>query len=182
MKALIVSDIHGRLLAARKIKSLILKLNPEKVIYLGDLLYNGPRNGVPSDYDPMGVSEILNEFAPRSVSVRGNCDSRIDQTLLKFPISDDFLSLELDGHRVHLLHGDLLEEGKLDVRRGDIVMSGHTHVYRLFLSEGVTYLNPGSPSFPKNGNPPTYAVYENGTFHIRKLDDDLALLSLKPGQ
>ena len=33
--------------------------------------------------------------------------------------------------------------------------------------EGYTLLNPGSVSIPKEGNPNTYAVMENGLFEIR---------------
>ena len=31
-------------------------------------------------------------------------------------------------------------------------------------------MNPGSVSLPKEGNPKTYMVYENGVFTVRTLD------------
>ena len=54
-------------------------------------------------------------------------------------------------------------------------MYGHTHVYMLKHEDGVTYLNPGSISFPKNDLPATYAVMEGNHLEIRGLEDDLPL-------
>ena len=31
-------------------------------------------------------------------------------------------------------------------------------------------LNTGSPTFPKGGNPPTFATYDDGTLTLRHLD------------
>ncbi|HBX25357.1 MAG TPA: phosphodiesterase [Firmicutes bacterium] len=128
MRIIVASDIHGRILAAKKLDKLFLRYNPDKIILLGDYLYNGPRNGVPADYDPMGVSIILNKYANLITGVRGNCDSRIDAMLLKFPMEDSRV-VYLNGFRCDLVHGDLLTSDVLDVQRGDILMFGHTHVY-----------------------------------------------------
>ena len=177
MRILIASDIHGRLQAAKKLDQLIVAYRPDRVILLGDYLYNGPRNGVPSDYDPLAVSSILNKHARLIVGIRGNCDSRVDESLLRFPLEDSRIVLH-NGYRCDLVHGDLLTSNLLDVQRGDVVMFGHTHVYMLKKEEGVTYLNPGSISFPKNGNPATYGVMENTHLEIRKLEDDLPVATL----
>ena len=177
MKVLIASDSHGRLLAVKKYDRLVQRYNPDRIVLLGDFLYNGPRNGVPSDYDPMACSVIFNKYAAKTIAVRGNCDSRIDQTLLHFKMEDSKVVF-LNGFRCDLIHGDLLTGDLLSVSRGDILMYGHTHVYMLKSEDGVTYLNPGSISFPKNGLPPTYAVMEGNHLEIRNLDDDLPLVSL----
>ena len=44
MKALVISDIHGSGYYADKIKEIVERENPEKIILLGDLYYHGPRN------------------------------------------------------------------------------------------------------------------------------------------
>ena len=36
--------------------------------------------------------------------------------------------------------------------------------------EGYTLLNPGSVSIPKEGNPPSYAILEDGLFKIKGFD------------
>ena len=86
--------------------------------------------------------------------------------------------MKFNGFRCDLFHGDLKPSDLFDVQRGDVLMFGHTHVYMLQKSGGVVYLNPGSISFPKNGRPATYAVMEGGHLEVRKLEDDLPLVSL----
>ena len=180
MKLLIVSDTHGRLSCVQKLERRIQEERPDRIIHLGDYLYNGPRNGVPEDYDPLAVSDILNRYARITIGVRGNCDSRIDQTLLHFKMEDSRVEY-CNGYRVDMIHGDLLTSEVLNVQRGDILLYGHTHVFMLKKEDGVIYVNPGSPSFPKNGNPPTYAVFEDRRIEIRSLENGEALLSLDLG-
>lgn len=177
MRILIASDIHGRVQAAKKFDALVLAYRPDRILLLGDYLYNGPRNGVPNDYDPMEVANILNRFAHITCGVRGNCDSRVDAQMLRFPMQDS-LVIYLNGYRCDLVHGDLLTSELLDVQRGDILMFGHTHVPMLKKEDGVIYINPGSISFPKQGGPATYAVMENAFLEIRRLDDDSPVMSL----
>ncbi|MDY6094491.1 MAG: phosphodiesterase [Candidatus Enteromonas sp.] len=178
MRALIISDTHGRIEVLKKLDTLFATFQPDQILFLGDALNNGPRNGVPLDYDPMGCAALFNKWSRRIIAVRGNCDSRVDQTLLHFDISSDSKVHYLNGFRCDLIHGDLLTSDLLEVQRGDILFFGHTHVYMLKKADGVVYFNPGSPSFPKNGNPPTYGVMDGLRLEIRKLDDDLPLATL----
>ncbi|MCF0112993.1 MAG: phosphodiesterase [Bacilli bacterium] len=179
MRVIIASDIHGRIHAAQKLDAVFSSYQPDKIVLLGDFLYNGPRNGVPADYDPMATAQILNKWASRIIAIGGNCDSRVDQTMLRFDIANDTRVVYLNGFRCDLIHGDLLTTDLLEVQRGDILMFGHTHVFMLKKVDGVVYLNPGSPSFPKNDNPPTYAVMEGLRLEIRRLDDDICLGALE---
>ena len=177
MRIIIASDIHGRLQATKKLVHLFTLYRPDKIILLGDYLYNGPRNGVPEDYDPMGTCELLNRFCTRILGVRGNCDSRVDEMLLKFSLKDSRIAM-LNGYRCDLVHGDLLTSELIDVQRGDILMFGHTHVPMLKSEAGVIYLNPGSVAFPKEGNPASYAVMEGRHLELRRLDDYFPFASL----
>lgn len=177
MRILIASDIHGRLLAAKRLETVINNLKPERILLLGDFLYNGPRNGVPADYDPMGTVAILNHFAAQVIAVRGNCDSRVDETLLRFRMEDSKV-VYLNGFRCDLIHGDLLTSELLEVERGDLLIYGHTHVPVLKKTDGVIYVNPGSIGFPKQGSPASYAVMDGGHIEVRRLDDDAPFLSM----
>ena len=56
---------------------------------------------------------------------------------------------------------------------GDILIHGHTHVLKAEQMEGYILLNPGSVSIPKEGNPPTYAVLENGVFSIMDFERNI---------
>ena len=178
MRIIIASDIHGRVEPSKRLEEVIADYKPDRVILLGDFLYNGPRNGVPEDYDPMAVSVILNRFAPITIAVRGNCDSRVDQTMLRFKL-DDSRILYLNGFRCDLIHGDLLTSDLLEVERGDILMYGHTHVPMLKKSDGVIYVNPGSISFPKPEFPATYAVMDGSRIEVRKLEDGEPLMTME---
>jgi putative phosphoesterase len=174
---LFASDIHGRLHRAEKLAQLIDETKPEKVILLGDYLYNGPRNGVPDDYDPMQVSLILNRFVDVVIGVRGNCDSRIDDDLLHFPLEDN-RQLIISGQEFDLYHGDAFSLKHLSPHPGAVLVSGHTHLYVLKKENGFIYLNPGSISFPKGGNPATYATFDGKKAEIHDFDDRHVLLSL----
>ena len=171
MRLLMASDIHGRLKRAERCAALLDRLQPDTIFLLGDYLYNGPRNGVPDDYDPLKVSEILNRYKDKIIGVRGNCDSRVDDLLLAFPLLDN-RQLTLEGVEFDLYHGDEFSQKSLAPHPGAVLCSGHTHIYVLKKENGFIFLNPGSISFPKNGNPPTYALFDGKTFEIRSFDDD----------
>ena len=57
---------------------------------------------------------------------------------------------------------------------GDLLIHGHTHV-KCFTNfgDGNIYINPGSVSLPKENNPRTYMVYEDGVFEIKTLDGEI---------
>ncbi len=171
MRLLIGSDIHGRVGPARKLGSIILSYRPDRVFLLGDYLCPGPRNALAPDFDPNEVAKILNKFAPKILAVKGDCDSRADQSVLHFRMLEDFKILDLGGHRVDLIHGDLLTSDVIDVERGDVLMFGHTHVPVLKREDGVVYFNPGSISYPKSGCPASFGIFERERLELKKLDD-----------
>ena len=170
MKLMIASDIHG---SAEYCKALIERFEeekPDKLILLGDLLYHGPRNDLPDGYAPKEVIAMLNGIKEHLLCVRGNCDAQVDQMVLEFPIMSDYLTLFADDHTMYCTHGHLCEPENIPfIKQGDVVISGHTHILRCEKKGGVLYINPGSVSIPKNGDPHSYAVYKNGVFEILEL-------------
>lgn len=168
MLVLIASDIHGRLNATKFLLHAVKRYEPDKIILLGDYLYNGPRNGVPGDYDGLAVSQYLNTIADRVVGVRGNCDARIDQDLLRFPI-EDRQEVDFCGRHCVLIHGDNLDPSFVNAKPGDVVMSGHTHLPVLEEKDGIVYLNPGSTSFPKGTKPASFALMNDNGIVIQEL-------------
>lgn len=171
MKLVIASDLHGSGLAVRTLATRIEEESPDRVVLLGDLLYHGPRNNLPEGYEPREVVAILNALAPRVVAVRGNCDAEVDQMVLDFPCMADFALVEADGHLLYLTHGHLTNKTPDDpphLAPGSAFLSGHTHVKTLDERDGVLFVNPGSPSIPKDGSA-SYATYENGVFSLKTL-------------
>ncbi len=170
MKYLIVSDIHGSLPALERVLDFYKENECEMLCLLGDILNYGPRNGLPEGLDAKGIAERLNAMAGQIVAVRGNCDSEVDQMLLEFPIMADYVMLVENGKRIFLTHGHKYNENNVPRLAVDTIFYGHTHLWKLEKTDGVTVCNTGSVTFPKGGNPPTFAVLDNGSLTVYRLD------------
>ena len=90
MKWLIASDIHGSAYYCKKLVDAFASEKADRLLLLGDVLYHGPRNDLPKDYDPKKVIDMLNALADRIVCVRGNCDSEVDDMVLDFPVLAEY--------------------------------------------------------------------------------------------
>lgn len=183
MKILFLSDIHGSLPALEAALSYYDRHRFDLLVLLGDLLNYGPRNGLCPGLDPQRVAERLNERARNIVAVRGNCDSEVDQMLLNFPIQATYSLVVDEGRRFFVTHGHVYNEKKLPEGPAcDVMVYGHSHLFQLKPADPETgrpiLLNTGSPTFPKGGNPPTFATYAQGMLAVRTLDGS-AILSLK---
>lgn len=89
MKFLVISDIHGSAAYMKKALEAYALHKPDHILLLGDILYHGPRNPLPPDYNPQQVVAMLNPLADKITAVRGNCDAEVDQMLLNFDILRD---------------------------------------------------------------------------------------------
>lgn len=172
MKYFFASDIHGSASACEKVLQQFEAEKADRLILLGDLLYHGPRNDLPDRYAPKEVFAMLNSYPVTPLCVRGNCDAEVDQMVLSFPILADYSLLPLeDGPCAFLTHGHLYNINNPPPHRpGDVLIHGHTHVHCVQPQDDYVYLNPGSSALPKEGQPPSYMVYENGLFSIKGLD------------
>ncbi len=178
MKIMIASDIHGSTKYCRKMMEAYRREQPDRLLLLGDLLYHGPRNGLPEEYDPKEVIEMLNGIRDHILCVKGNCDTEVDQMVLDFPIMADYCTLYLDQPRrmIFATHGHHFHKDALPpLQPGDILLHGHTHVpawERVPMgSTGdkdacVWYMNPGSVSLPKGGSRHGYMMLVSGTDEV----------------
>ncbi len=181
MKLLIASDIHGDIVAARAVADALAASGADRLILLGDLLYHGPRNDLPAAYAPKEVITLLNSLADKILCVRGNCDTEVDQMVLDFPVLADYALIECDGVRMFLTHGHKFGlDNPPPLSPREVLLSGHTHVVKAeSFGNGNLYLNPGSPSIPKEGTPRGYIIYENRTFTHHSIDTDTQFFSVK---
>ena len=132
MKIVFMSDIHGVPSALEAALSAADALGYDRLALLGDLLYHGPRNGVPDFYDPVKVARILNGLKDRIVAVRGNCDAEVDQMMFDFPMMSDYALLEAGPETFFLTHGHLWNENRLPpLGIGSVLAHGHTHIPEL---------------------------------------------------
>jgi putative phosphoesterase len=162
MRIAFLSDIHG---VPSTLEAALQKadaLGYDKLVLLGDLLYHGPRNGVPSFYDPIKVVELLNARADSIVAVRGNCDAEVDQMMVEFPIMEDYKILDAGNKKFFLTHGHLWNEYKIPpIGIADVLAHGHTHIPELkTLKCGLQIFNPGSVSLPKGGSGRSIGYYD----------------------
>lgn len=145
MRVLIVSDTHGR---DDNLEKILDRTPPvDALIHCGD---------------GEGHEDYIAAIAGCPLfMVRGNNDF--------FSELEKELTFELLGHKILLTHGHcygvsmgperIMEEG---LARGvDIVMYGHTHRPELIREDGITVLNPGSLSYPRQeGRKPSYMLME----------------------
>jgi putative phosphoesterase len=119
----IISDIHGDI---DNLKAALNQCNQHKcnyILLLGDLLNHGPRNGLPSKYSPIEIVEELNKHKHKIISIKGNCDSEVDQMLLNFPIKSIYNQLFIGKHRIFMTHGHKYNEtnmNELNLNKDDI--------------------------------------------------------------
>lgn len=146
MKVLIVSDTHGY--NVNMLKAIEREKPFDMLVHCGDLSM---------------TKEELQEFANCPVSaVAGNNDY-----FYNLPAYDLF---ELKNHTVLVVHGHRFSVDyggsdrllyKADEVGADIVLFGHTHVPYIDDIDGVTLINPGSLTYPRQDrHQETYAVLE----------------------
>lgn len=175
MKILIASDIHGSAKFCRELISAFEREKADKILLLGDLLYHGPRNTLPGEYDTFQVIDMLNGLKDKILCVRGNCDTEVDQMVLKFPIMADYCTLFTGSHMVFATHGHHYNKSSLPpMEAGDILLHGHTHVPAWDeLGDGKYYLNPGSVSIPKERSCNSYMTFEDDVFLWKSLNGEV---------
>lgn len=174
MKYMFASDIHGSAYYCRKMLEAYKQEKADRLALLGDLLYHGPRNDLPKEYAPKEVISMLNAHRKEIYAVRGNCEAEVDQMVLQFPVMADYCILALEGKTLYATHGHIYNQDHLPpIQEGDVLIHGHTHVLKAQKMEGYVLLNPGSVSIPKEGNPPTYGILENGLFSIKDFQGNI---------
>ena len=180
MKWMIASDIHGSALYCREMLDRFREEKAERLLLLGDLLYHGPRNDLPEEYAPKEVIGLLNAHASELVCVRGNCEAEVDQMVLSFPVMAEYALLPAGTHLIYITHGHHAGENCPPLlKKGDILLCGHTHVPVCHEYEQYTYLNPGSVSIPKEGSARSYMTFDGSTFLWKTLDDGTVYMEWK---
>lgn len=171
MKLMIASDIHGSAYWCERLLSAYEAERADKLLLLGDLLYHGPRNDLPRDYDPKAVIGLLSRRAADLMCVRGNCDADVDQMVLPFPIMADYAALFIGGKTLYATHGHRYgEDAPPPLADGDILLCGHTHVSKVAEHGSFTYVNPGSVSIPKENTPNGYMTFDGERFLWKELE------------
>nr|WP_214061241.1 phosphodiesterase [Mesotoga sp.] len=166
-RAIVISDTHGSL---TRVKKVLTEVDENTlVIHCGDYLYHGPRNPLPEGYDPMALADFLGKLSNRIIGVRGNCDSEIDLSLVGQEDAPSARSLLINDLELFVTHGH--KNYCFPNDRG-LVISGHTHISRLSSNDGLIFLNPGSPSLPKDETGGSYGIidFRKQTVSLKNLE------------
>ena len=114
---------------------------------------------------------MLNAMQDEILCVRGNCDTEVDQMVLPFPILADYAIFQAGDKMIFATHGHHFHNGQLPpLKKGDILLHGHTHVPKCETFDTHVYLNPGSVSIPKENSPHGYILWENNRMEWKTLD------------
>lgn len=145
VKIFVVSDTHGNIDEFIRFVKPLEK--PDLIIHLGDYVE-----------DSLAIEKSLNV---KTIKVKGNCD------FSQKGIEEEIV-LDIEGKRIFATHGHNydVKMGILNVfykakeEKIDLVLYGHTHKPSIVLEEGITFLNPGSPSMPRGLNKRTFAIID----------------------
>lgn len=171
MKWFIASDLHGSAYYCEKMLEAYRREGADKILFLGDHLYHGPRNDLPKDYAPKKVIAMLNELKNEILAVRGNCDGEVDQMVLQFPMQADYAVLSAGKRLIYVTHGHVFNNNNLPpLQPGDILLHGHTHVPACEEFDTHVYMNPGSLAISRDGAPLGYMTFDGKTFQWKELD------------
>lgn len=176
MKWFIASDIHGSEYYFEKMLQAYKKEKADRIILLGDILYHGPRNDLPRDYNPKAIIPRLNEIKDDILCVRGNCEAEVDNMVLDFDCMADYALLAYKKHTVFITHGHKYNTANPpSLKAGDILLHGHTHIPACEYHGAYTYINPGSVSIPKENSWHGYMIFENGVFKWFDLSGEIKM-------
>lgn len=193
MRYLVMSDIHGGGEELEEVLGFFESWHCDCMVLLGDLLNHGPRNRVPGTYAPPRAAELLNRYNRKIISIRGNCDSEVDQMMFSFPCNAPYgyihIPCDFGIQKIFLTHGHLYNFDRpgtaaaLGLGAGDIVLSGHTHVSGIFeRAAGVININPGSTTIPKGGTQPGFGRIDPDRITLFNLGGEaLAEYVFRPG-
>lgn len=143
-KIAIVGDTHGRI---EEIKQELKKLSVDHFLYTGDFYGDAKRL---AHYLGISFDGVL-----------GNCDP-------PNPEAQEERVIDWAGKRIFMVHGHQYgvktSLNRLYYRaaelQANIVLFGHTHMPVAEFIEDILFINPGSPSRPRGGAKPSFALLE----------------------
>lgn len=144
MKIAIVSDTHGSI---NDVIEELKKYNIDVLIHLGDFADDG--------------LDIGNSIDVPTYVVKGNNDY-----LATTFVEDELININginilmTHGHRYGVYNGlnNLLQKAK--VLNANIVLFGHTHVFKNEVIDDIWFINPGSPNYPRFGDDKSFVILD----------------------
>ena len=172
MKILFLSDIHGKYENLHVIERVLETQKIEKLVVLGDLYYQANNTRILSKIDRFQVRDFLEKYQNILICMRGNCDADVDVVTSSFPICEGLSMILVDDISIYITHGNehSMKKNEKFLDREGVLVYGHEHVPYIKRMKDMVYINVGSISFPREGNLPTYMIYEDKTFTIYDIE------------
>lgn len=175
MKIIFLSDIHGIYENLDLIDKIIENEKIDKIVVLGDLYYYGPNYNGNKKVNSVMVKDFLTKHSDKLICMRGNCDSDVDVKVSDFPICSGLSMLYIDDLNIYVTHGNEYNKEKTNKfnNREGVLVYGHEHIPYIEKNNNMIYINVGSISLPRNGNLPTYMIYEKRCFKIYNINKEI---------
>lgn len=152
MKIGLVSDTHG---CCDGLAESIKGQGAEYILHMGD--------GVEEAYILKAQTGLP------TLVVAGNNDLASKEKAELFLVLDQIPIWMTHGHRYGVYYS---REGLWEVaiqKEAKIVLYGHTHVFRDEMIGGIRFINPGSPTLPRGGGLPSYAILDLASGELRQI-------------
>lgn len=172
MKVVVASDIHGSSYYAERLREIVEKESPDKIVVLGDLYYHGPRNELTQEYAPMKVAEVLNAMKDRLLVIKGNCDAEVDEMISEFKFEDHIIE-EINGRKYYFTHGHKYNIDNIPYEDFEVMMYGHFHQGFIEKKEDLIFANPGSISLPKGVSTHSYILIDEEKITLKDVDGNV---------
>lgn len=145
MRILIVSDTHRQ---NRNLEEVLKRVGPvDMLLHLGDV--EGSERYIES------IAGCTVQFVAGNNDFFSNLEKEKELRIGKYKV------LMTHGHYYHVSFDTEMLKQEARARGMDIVMFGHTHKPLVDVGFGVTALNPGSLSYPRQeGRRPSYIIME----------------------
>ena len=171
MRYLIASDIHGALPAAEALMERFREEGADRLLLLGDLLYHGPRNPLPTGYAPAEVARLLNHLNLGTVVAGLPAGSFVfsGHSHIKGigPQAAPAFVRDAASFPGSRRAGDSADDGRRDSEGGGGGVAGERGGSE-DPAPAITFVNPGSIGHPKDGSA-SYALYERGAVKLHML-------------
>lgn len=152
MKIGVISDTHGCAETWVKVNERFFR-DVDFIIHAGDVLYHGPRNSIPGEYNPGRLAELINSSPVPVIIACGNCDAEVDGMVLNVPVQSPYCYIVPGRQRIIVSHGHQFtgdgQYGIAERYQATLFITGHTHIAKLENKNGTVFLNPGSPGMTK---------------------------------
>lgn len=163
MKLMIASDIHGSAFYCKKMVEAFEKEGADRILLLVICFTTAQETICRRSISPKRWIAMLNELKNDVFCVRGNCEAEVDQMVLGFPVMASYAVIPFSQNVIFATHGhEYNEKNPPPLKRGDILLNGHTHIPKYTQHEGFIYVNPGSVSIPKEESCHSYMIMEDG--------------------